>query len=149
MPGDHKRYDNGSDPQPKRPKLRVHVVDEDVRVEDRELGGRHVTFIRSTRRTTAGTGRDGGPVPAGCFDPDLPGLLCRLRGACGDPASSRARRSSRHRMKLPRDLGGEQLVRSLNRQWDYRRTGQVGSHVVLEIERILIENGLLPRATLS
>jgi predicted RNA binding protein YcfA (HicA-like mRNA interferase family) len=37
-------------------------------------------------------------------------------------------------MKLPRDLSGEQLIRSLCRSWDYRRTGQVGSHVVLETE---------------
>ena len=37
-------------------------------------------------------------------------------------------------MKLPRDLSGEQLIRSLCRSWDYRRTGQVGSHVVLETD---------------
>jgi predicted RNA binding protein YcfA (HicA-like mRNA interferase family) len=35
-------------------------------------------------------------------------------------------------MKLPRDLSGEQLVRMLCREWDYRRVSQVGSHVVLE-----------------
>ena len=37
-------------------------------------------------------------------------------------------------MKLPRDLSGEELIRSLCRSWEYRRTGQVGSHVVLETE---------------
>ncbi|MFQ5528699.1 MAG: type II toxin-antitoxin system HicA family toxin [Thermoanaerobaculia bacterium] len=37
-------------------------------------------------------------------------------------------------MKLPRDLSGEQLIRSLCRRWDYRRSGQVGSHVVLETD---------------
>ncbi|MEE8369028.1 MAG: type II toxin-antitoxin system HicA family toxin [Thermoanaerobaculia bacterium] len=37
-------------------------------------------------------------------------------------------------MKLPRDLSGEQLIRVLCRAWDYRRTGQVGSHVVLETD---------------
>ncbi len=37
-------------------------------------------------------------------------------------------------MKLPRDLGGEQLVRSLCREWGYRRAGQVGSHVILETD---------------
>ena len=37
-------------------------------------------------------------------------------------------------MKLPRDLSGEQLIRSLCRTWEYRRTGQVGSHVILETE---------------
>lgn len=37
-------------------------------------------------------------------------------------------------MKLPRDLSGEQLVRARCRKWEYRRTGQVGSHVVLETD---------------
>ena len=37
-------------------------------------------------------------------------------------------------MKLPRDLSGERLVQHLCRKWDYRRTGQVGSHVVLETD---------------
>jgi len=37
-------------------------------------------------------------------------------------------------MNLPRDLSGEQLIRALCRRWDYRRTGQVGSHVVLETD---------------
>ena len=35
-------------------------------------------------------------------------------------------------MKLPRDLSGEQLIRSLCRNWGYERAGQVGSHVVLK-----------------
>ena len=34
-------------------------------------------------------------------------------------------------MKLPRDLSGEELIRSLCRDWGYRRAGQVGSHVAL------------------
>jgi predicted RNA binding protein YcfA (HicA-like mRNA interferase family) len=37
-------------------------------------------------------------------------------------------------MNLPRDLSGEQLIRSLCRAWHYRRTSQVGSHVVLETD---------------
>ena len=37
-------------------------------------------------------------------------------------------------MRLPRDLSGEQLIRSLCRNWDYRRANQVGSHVVLVTE---------------
>jgi predicted RNA binding protein YcfA (HicA-like mRNA interferase family) len=35
-------------------------------------------------------------------------------------------------MKLPRDLSGERLIRVLCSHWQYQRTGQVGSHVVLE-----------------
>ena len=34
-------------------------------------------------------------------------------------------------MKLPRDLSGAALIRSLCRNWGYARAGQVGSHVVL------------------
>lgn len=37
-------------------------------------------------------------------------------------------------MKLPRNLSGEHFIRSLCRSWGYRRTGQVGSHVVLETD---------------
>ena len=37
-------------------------------------------------------------------------------------------------MNLPRDLSGEQLIGHLCRIWDYNRTGQVGSHVVLETD---------------
>jgi len=35
-------------------------------------------------------------------------------------------------MKLPRDLSGESLVRTLCRHWGYRQVHQVGSHRVLE-----------------
>ena len=34
-------------------------------------------------------------------------------------------------MKLPRDLGGEALVKHLCRRWEYRQVHQVGSHVIL------------------
>jgi predicted RNA binding protein YcfA (HicA-like mRNA interferase family) len=37
-------------------------------------------------------------------------------------------------MKLPRNLSGEVLIRSLCRTWGYERAGQVGSHVVLVTE---------------
>lgn len=37
-------------------------------------------------------------------------------------------------MKLPRDLSGEQLIRALCKEWGYRRSRQVGSHVVLSTE---------------
>jgi predicted RNA binding protein YcfA (HicA-like mRNA interferase family) len=37
-------------------------------------------------------------------------------------------------MKLPRGLSGERLVSSLCRNWDYRRTDQVGSHIILETD---------------
>ncbi len=37
-------------------------------------------------------------------------------------------------MKLPRDLSGEELIRTLCREWGYSRTGQVGSHEVLETD---------------
>lgn len=37
-------------------------------------------------------------------------------------------------MKLPRDLSGDDLIRSLCRNWDYHRVGQVGSHVALVTE---------------
>jgi len=35
-------------------------------------------------------------------------------------------------MKLPRDLSGRQLVRSLEREFGYRVVHQRGSHIVLE-----------------
>lgn len=38
-------------------------------------------------------------------------------------------------MKLPRDLGGEQLAKVLCRDWDYRIVHQEGSHIVLETEQ--------------
>ena len=37
-------------------------------------------------------------------------------------------------MKTPRDLSGEQLAKTLCSRWDYRRTHQVGSHIILETE---------------
>ena len=37
-------------------------------------------------------------------------------------------------MTLPRNLRGEQLIRSLCRNWGYERAGQVGSHVVLKTD---------------
>ena len=52
-------------------------------------------------------------------------------------ATAEAQRSSaavRHGMKLPRDLSGERLIRVLCRDWEYRRMGQVGSHVSLETQ---------------
>jgi predicted RNA binding protein YcfA (HicA-like mRNA interferase family) len=38
-------------------------------------------------------------------------------------------------MKLPRDLGGEELVRHLCRQWGYQKVHQVGSHIILQTEQ--------------
>ena len=37
-------------------------------------------------------------------------------------------------MKLRRDLSGEDLVRLLCRDWDYRIIHQQGSHIVLQTE---------------
>jgi predicted RNA binding protein YcfA (HicA-like mRNA interferase family) len=37
-------------------------------------------------------------------------------------------------MKLPRDLGGAQLVAILCRRWGYRKVHQTGSHVILETD---------------
>lgn len=37
-------------------------------------------------------------------------------------------------MKIPRDLSGQELIKSLCRDWGYQRVHQVGSHVVLETE---------------
>ena len=37
-------------------------------------------------------------------------------------------------MKTPRDLSGRRLAAGLCRRWDYRKTNQVGSHMVLETE---------------
>jgi len=37
-------------------------------------------------------------------------------------------------MKIPRDLSGLELIKSLCRDWGYQRMHQVGSHVVLETE---------------
>ena len=37
-------------------------------------------------------------------------------------------------MKIPRDLSGEELVKKLCRNWEYRVVHQEGSHIVLETE---------------
>ena len=38
-------------------------------------------------------------------------------------------------MKLPRDLSGRDLIKSLTRDWGYRQVHQVGSHVILETDQ--------------
>jgi len=38
-------------------------------------------------------------------------------------------------MKLPRDLGGEELVRHLCKHWEYQRIHQVGSHIILQTQQ--------------
>jgi predicted RNA binding protein YcfA (HicA-like mRNA interferase family) len=35
-------------------------------------------------------------------------------------------------MKLPRDLGGEELADHLCRRWEYAKVHQVGSHIILQ-----------------
>ncbi|MBZ5564264.1 MAG: type II toxin-antitoxin system HicA family toxin [Acidobacteriia bacterium] len=37
-------------------------------------------------------------------------------------------------MKIPRDLSGEDFVKHLCREWEYRVIHQINSHVVLETE---------------
>jgi predicted RNA binding protein YcfA (HicA-like mRNA interferase family) len=37
-------------------------------------------------------------------------------------------------MKVPRDLGGTELIKVLCRDWDYRQLHQEGSHVILQTE---------------
>ena len=37
-------------------------------------------------------------------------------------------------MKLPRDLSGQQLVRTLVAKWQYRQVNRVGSHIILQTE---------------
>ena len=37
-------------------------------------------------------------------------------------------------MKIPRDLSGQELIKSLCHDWGCQRVHQVGSHVVLETE---------------
>ena len=37
-------------------------------------------------------------------------------------------------MKLPRDLSGLDLVRTLCRNWAYQKVNQVGSHIILQTE---------------
>ncbi len=48
-------------------------------------------------------------------------------------------------MKLPRDVSGDRLTRSLVQRWRYSRIHQTGSHIILETEepshqRIAIPN---------
>ena len=37
-------------------------------------------------------------------------------------------------MKIPRDLSGRQLAKTLCNQWDYREVAQTGSHIILQTE---------------
>ena len=37
-------------------------------------------------------------------------------------------------MKLPRDLSGSELIKTLCRTWGYQKVNQVGSHVILQTE---------------
>jgi predicted RNA binding protein YcfA (HicA-like mRNA interferase family) len=37
-------------------------------------------------------------------------------------------------MKVPRDLGGAQLIKVLCRDWGFRQVHQEGSHVILQTE---------------
>ena len=37
-------------------------------------------------------------------------------------------------MKLPRDLNGRDLARTLCAHWGYRQVNQVGSHIILQTE---------------
>ena len=37
-------------------------------------------------------------------------------------------------MKLPRDLGGDELVKHLSKRWDYMKIHQVGSHIILQTQ---------------
>ncbi|MEN8255010.1 MAG: type II toxin-antitoxin system HicA family toxin [Verrucomicrobiota bacterium] len=37
-------------------------------------------------------------------------------------------------MKLPRDLGGVKLAKTLCRKWGYVKVHQTGSHIILETE---------------
>ena len=37
-------------------------------------------------------------------------------------------------MKIPRDLSGHDLIKTLCRNWGYRVVHQVGSHVILETD---------------
>ena len=38
-------------------------------------------------------------------------------------------------MKLPRDLGGEGLIKHLCKFWGYEKIHQVGSHVILQTQQ--------------
>ncbi|MCP4658718.1 MAG: addiction module toxin, HicA family [bacterium] len=35
-------------------------------------------------------------------------------------------------MRIPRDISGDSLIKSLCRSWGYRQVHQVGSHVILD-----------------
>ena len=37
-------------------------------------------------------------------------------------------------MKIPRDLSGRELVKILEKNWDYRELKQEGSHIILQTE---------------
>jgi predicted RNA binding protein YcfA (HicA-like mRNA interferase family) len=37
-------------------------------------------------------------------------------------------------MKLPRDISGRDLAKTLIRHWGYRQVNQVGSHIILQTE---------------
>jgi predicted RNA binding protein YcfA (HicA-like mRNA interferase family) len=37
-------------------------------------------------------------------------------------------------MRLPRDIGGRELVKVLVRHWGYRQVNQEGSHIILQTE---------------
>ena len=37
-------------------------------------------------------------------------------------------------MKLPRNVSGRDLVRSLRRDWKYQKIHQTGSHIILETD---------------
>jgi predicted RNA binding protein YcfA (HicA-like mRNA interferase family) len=37
-------------------------------------------------------------------------------------------------VKLPRDIGGERVVRALVRHWGYLQVNQVGSHIIFQTE---------------
>jgi len=42
-------------------------------------------------------------------------------------------------MKIPRDIGGDELAIVLCRRWGYGRVHQVGSHIILETGERLAE----------
>jgi predicted RNA binding protein YcfA (HicA-like mRNA interferase family) len=37
-------------------------------------------------------------------------------------------------MKLPRDVSGHELVKTLIRHWGYRQVNHVGSHIILQTD---------------
>jgi predicted RNA binding protein YcfA (HicA-like mRNA interferase family) len=48
-------------------------------------------------------------------------------------------------MKLPRDLGGQEPVDALCRDWGYRVVHQEGSHIVLETDQPSHQRIVVPR----